>query len=213
MNEPDILVNVASSIYVLDGFQNLDNSIFLRLSGPAAAPVRVFLPSRYRKAVAEYRAAKTRATLRRHDCRRPLPFGDGTVGHILCSHFLEHLAPREMQVALTDFMRVLRPGGSAHVVLPDLGLQVNQYVEGELDADGFIRGLMLRPETESWRYRLMEMKGGFGLAHRWMYDASTARRRLDDVGFQVVGTLDTPSSSFRADDGESLHLYGIKPSL
>lgn len=39
---------------------------------------------------------------------------------VYCSHALEHLYPHEVPKALSEFHRVLRKGGSAIVVVPDL---------------------------------------------------------------------------------------------
>jgi ubiquinone/menaquinone biosynthesis C-methylase UbiE len=39
---------------------------------------------------------------------------------IYCSHALEHLYPHEVDQALGEFVRVLKPGGSAMVFVPDL---------------------------------------------------------------------------------------------
>src|SRR5687767_7132017 len=85
-----IWLNVASSTSVLEGFANLDNSIFLALLPiyPAASP---FLPAKYRARFEEYRAAAASASVMRHDCRKPVPLPDECVDHILCSHFLEHV--------------------------------------------------------------------------------------------------------------------------
>ncbi len=47
----------------------------------------------------------------------------GEVGHyeaLFCSHALEHLYPHEVPVALKEFYRVLEPGGSAVIFVPDL---------------------------------------------------------------------------------------------
>jgi SAM-dependent methyltransferase len=39
---------------------------------------------------------------------------------VLCSHSLEHVYPHEVPVALAEFYRVLKPGGRAVVLVPDL---------------------------------------------------------------------------------------------
>jgi predicted SAM-dependent methyltransferase len=39
---------------------------------------------------------------------------------VYCSHSLEHVYPHEVPVALAEFYRVLRPGGKALVLVPDL---------------------------------------------------------------------------------------------
>lgn len=44
----------------------------------------------------------------------------GTFDAVFCSHCLEHLPAHEVEVALREFLRVLRPGGMAYVVVPNL---------------------------------------------------------------------------------------------
>lgn len=39
---------------------------------------------------------------------------------VYCCHALEHLYPHEVNIALTEFKRVLNPGGKAIIVVPDL---------------------------------------------------------------------------------------------
>lgn len=39
---------------------------------------------------------------------------------LFCSHALEHLGPHEVPIALQEFKRVLRPGGYAMILVPDL---------------------------------------------------------------------------------------------
>jgi predicted SAM-dependent methyltransferase len=135
------------------------------------------------------------------------------VDHILCSHVLEYLAQPDTQTVLADFHRVLSPGGTVHIILPDLSVMAGRYVRGEIDADEFQRELMLHPEHgETLKLRLLQLWGGFGLTHRWMYDRATATVRMERAGFAVRDDVDTPSSWFRADDGCSLHLVGVKPS-
>jgi predicted SAM-dependent methyltransferase len=169
------------------------------------------LPTRYRTVVDEFGDAKGRAPLRRRDCRRPLPYRPGEVDHILCSHVLDYLSPPQLEQVLADFSRVLRSGGTLHVILPDVLLMASKYVHGEIDADQFQRELMLHPEHgESLRLRLLELGGGYGLTHRWMYDRATLTKRLEQAGFAVLDGLDTASSWFRADDPASLHVVAVK---
>jgi predicted SAM-dependent methyltransferase len=213
MSDPGqpVWLNVGSSTPVVEGFVNFDNSPFLWLAD-VAPWVAKLLPRKYRNSVDEFEAAKRRAAVRRRDCRRPLPYDAGEVDHILCSHFLEFLPPPTMQTVIDEFHRVLRPGGTAHIVLPDVSRMARRYVQGEIDADEFQRELELHPEQgESLKVRLLEV-WSFRLNHRWMYDAVTAAHRMERAGFVVVEDAETPSSWFRAGDDASFHLVGMKPA-
>jgi predicted SAM-dependent methyltransferase len=206
---PPLRLNVGSSTWVVEGFVNFDNSPFLWLADVAPGLAKV-LPRKYRNAINDFVDAKRRATVRRRDCRSPLPYEAGEVDHILCSHFLEFLPPPTMESVLADFYRVLRAEGTVHVILPDVSLMARRYVGGEIDADEFQRDMMLHPEHgESLKVRLLEV-GSFRLNHRWMYDPVTAAARMTRAGFAVLDDAETPSSQFRADDGISLHLVGVK---
>ena len=44
----------------------------------------------------------------------------GPFDAVYCSHSLEHLYPHEVPTALSEFFRVLKPGGRAVVLVPDL---------------------------------------------------------------------------------------------
>lgn len=198
----EIWLNVASSIYPLDGFVNLDNAIYLRVSRlfPLLSPV---IPGRYHHWIESYRKMRREHIFVVHDCRRPLPFPRGSVDHILCSHFLEHLYPDEASGVLRDFHSRLRPGGTVDVIVPDLEVLAESYLKlaskGVVDAtDKFFSATVLsRPTRGTLRYRLLEFLGGFGLQHRWMYDNAGMRARMEEAGFRIRPENDTPSRFFR----------------
>ena len=53
----------------------------------------------------------------------------GEFDHIWCSHVLEHLAAEDAQMALSEFHRVLKVGGTAIIVVPDTeGIEQNDEV-------------------------------------------------------------------------------------
>jgi len=202
-------VNVASSYLALDEFVNFDRSIWLTLA-PAHALLRHVLSAGHENALRAMAEARRRTNLISRDCRKPLPVPDGVVDHILCSHFLEHLPAPVAEGVLADFFRALRPGGSVHIVLPDLRYHVDRYMSGEIDADGLVSATALRSRHgDGGIVRVMEAVGGFGLLHQWMYDPKTAVARIEAAGFEIANR-ETPSSSFRRDDPESLHVVGLK---
>jgi ubiquinone/menaquinone biosynthesis C-methylase UbiE len=62
-----------------------------------------------------------------------LPYGDATVDQVLSALMLHHLEPDERRRALAEVARVLRPGGSLHVV--DFGGAISA-------SDGLLAGRM-----------------------------------------------------------------------
>lgn len=205
--EGKVWLNVASSAYPLEGFANLDNHILMRvLDWPF---LKQFVPAANRNLLEAYEKAARTATMVRHDCRKPLPLPDASVDHILCSHFLEHVFPDEAAGIIADFRRVLKPGATLHVIVPDIAVMARGYVArtGEKTAaDEFVRAMMLtKPARGSLRYRLMELSGGFGLQHRWMYDNASMRARVEAAGFTLLSGNETPSAHWRKDD-DSVHV-------
>ena len=75
-------LNIGSSTQCLEDFVNLDNSIFLWLV-PYYPVLRWVLPAEKKSVIERYREARMRTKVLRHDCRKPLPFPDGSVDHIL----------------------------------------------------------------------------------------------------------------------------------
>jgi SAM-dependent methyltransferase len=74
------------------------------------------------------------------DACRPLPHATGSVDAIYTSHMLEHLFREDAETFLRECHRVLRPGGVLRLAVPDLALDVKQYLEHG-DADQFLAGL------------------------------------------------------------------------
>jgi predicted SAM-dependent methyltransferase len=208
-----IWLNVASSVCALEGFVNLDNHILmLALEYPILLP---FVPQKNRDMLVAYQEASRKAILLRHDCRKRLPLPDGSVDHILCSHFLEHVYPDEAEGILGDFWRALKPSGSMHIIVPDLEGQIRTYLKRRRNgsttaADEFVReSLLSTPSRGSLSHRMLELVGGFGLTHRWMYDYDSVRRRIEQLGFRIFECNDTPSSDFRKGD-DSVHIIARK---
>ena len=206
-----VWLNVASSTYPIEGFANLDNHIFLRvLDYPV---LKALVPARNRGMLEAYAKARETATMVRHDCRKPLPLPEGSVDHILCSHFLEHVFPDEASEILAGFHRVLKPGGTVHVIVPDIAGAARAYLaeEGaEGAADAFIEWTLLSKRTRgTLRYRLMELSGGFGLQHRWLYDQASMEAKVRGAGFALLAENNSPSAHWRAGD-DSVHVIANK---
>ena len=56
-----------------------------------------------------------------HDLTKPWPWKDESVDEVNCSHFLEHLHPKERIHFANELYRVLRKGAKATIVTPYMG--------------------------------------------------------------------------------------------
>lgn len=207
-------LNVASGRYALKEFVNLDNSLFL-IFLPFYPVIKFLLSPGKRKIMLEYKKSKSETCILRHDCRKPIKFPDGIVDHILCSHFLEHVYPDEAIKILKDFYRLLKKGGTLHIIVPNLEAMVDRYNKYRTDgnaADGLIRKLLLSHERRPTpRYRLLELLGYEAMQHRWMYNRASMTQRLIDLGFRISDINNIPSSKVRIEDGnDSVHIITEK---
>lgn len=58
-----------------------------------------------------------------------LPVADGTADAVYCSHFLEHIPRQRVLSFLRECRRILRPGGTLRLVLPDLEEMCRTYLD------------------------------------------------------------------------------------
>lgn len=207
-------LNVGSGAYPVEGFINLDSSIFLTLL-PVYPLLKPLIKPGHAALFEQYREAKRVSQFVRHDCRKPLPYADNSADHILCSHFLEHVFPTEAEVIMRDFYRTLKPNGTLHIILPSLEELIDRYCQG-VGEDG-AADLFMRDVTQvigappTLTYRVLDFLGYQGMQHRWMYDRKSFAVRVRRAGFRLIGINDTPSKSVRVEDGAgSIHFVGVK---
>jgi SAM-dependent methyltransferase len=81
------------------------------------------------------------------DIRR-LDYPDDSVDEVLASHVLEHLPFRDVDGAVEEMYRVLKPGGAAYVEVPDL--------------EAIMRLWLSLPEEKRWGQQSKAFAGIFG---------------------------------------------------
>lgn len=142
------------------------------------------------------------SNLRLWDCRRRLPFENGSVDFIYTSHFLEHLPRYQARKVLVECKRVLRPSGILRVSVPDVRLLAEKYLQGEKQLF-----TLESPDLESRRLRnltdlfveefyghdtsfqptfVQSVQRRFIRGHLWMYDYESLSDLLHTAGFTVV---------------------------
>lgn len=85
------------------------------------------------------------------DIREGLPLSDAAVDYAVSVHALPELSIPEVEIALAELLRVLKPGGVLRLALPDLRLAIAAFAEGredffkiERDAAGTFEGRFIR---------------------------------------------------------------------
>src|SRR3954447_6634717 len=127
------------------------------------------------------------SAVRVRDLRKPLPFDSGVFDAVYANHVLEHLTPSEAEGLAAELRRVLKAGGTARLVVPDLESAARNYLHclGEYLSDP-------SPENVSrYRWAVLEMidqmvrdtTGGLMLEalQSGEYDAEHLRDRFGDA--------------------------------
>lgn len=110
-----------------------------------------------------------------------IDMGDiGTYDALLCRHALEHLYSHEVPTALSEFRRVLKPGGVVMVFVPDLqDVQATDEVLFE-SPSGPISGLDLL-----YGFRVATTHNPH-MQHKTGFVAATLNRAIESAGFKNV---------------------------
>lgn len=174
--------------------------------------------------------------VRRLDITRPLPFPDGSFDAIFSSHTLEHLYLSQTKSLLRECLRVLRPGGIARHVVPDLGALCDEYAgHNHIDwnrsdqvpacrADRMNLRLLMREPAPSGRSFASRVNGFlFDFhSHKWMFDGESLAYHMSEAGFVDCRRRDYLDSGIpgigdvelavRVEGGQGLAIEGRRPA-
>jgi predicted SAM-dependent methyltransferase len=144
------------------------------------------------------------------DLSMPLPLADGSVEAVFTEHLLEHLPLTTALDLIRECYRLLAPGGTLRVGVPDAGAYLHAY---DGDSQSFIE------ETRPGRpTRLLAVREVFQEhGHRSAYDFQTLALFFEASGFRNVDRRASgesriqpcPDSEHRRQ--ETLYVEGIKP--
>jgi SAM-dependent methyltransferase len=220
------LVNLGSSARVAPGWNNVDFSLLVRL----ARYQRLCGLLHRRGLISKDRYDRIRrvdpASVTCWDLRRGIPFASETFDVVYHSHVLEHIDREGAPGFLRECRRVLRPGGTLRVVVPDLESLTRRYLavvdrlpESATDAEHrfateqiFDQMIVRTPRLRAQQPRVMRILENVfigdtarsGVLHRWMYDRFSLGALLREVGFADVAQFDAQTS--RVEGWSSFHL-------
>jgi len=211
------LLNIGCGTRMNSTWTNLDFSPYARLAHYRGA-AKLLHSARLLSDLRYERLQTVDPEIVRWDLRQGIPYPAGSFDVVYHSQLLEHL-PREVAPSLLgECYRVLRPGGTIRVVVPDLQRLASAYLAAALRLEQGDRAAkaehrraideifeqMVRTEsagnvTRSRVLRFAErlVKGGAekaGELHRWMYDKHSLGDLLAEVGFHTVRTEEAVTS-------------------
>ena len=120
------------------------------------------------------------------DLRNPLPLADGSAAHIHAEHVVEHLEYEEAQRFLAECFRLLQPGGSLRVIVPDAGKYLRAYVTGDEEFFAKITRLGGAQYEMRTKMEIINQMFRMGGDHRFAWDFETMRLVLADAGFARI---------------------------
>lgn len=157
------------------------------------------------------------------DLRETLPFPAGSCSMIYAEHFLEHIGyPEEAMFLLRECLRVLRPGGTFSVGVPDTEWPIRAYAGDPYYVDWFqyVQGHAY-PTWITTKMECVNHSFRQGDEHKFAYDFETLKRALEQAGFIEVKrrsfdpSLDSEKSRYSLDSDESkcttLYVEAKKP--
>jgi predicted SAM-dependent methyltransferase len=110
----------------------------------------------------------------------PLPFPTDAATELWAIHLLEHLHRRYASEALTEWFRVLKPGGRLVLELPCMDKIARMIVDGEKDLRLTVMGIFGDPREEN-----------HDMMHQWCWSERELLEALTSVGYEQI-TFTTP---------------------
>ena len=144
------------------------------------------------------------------DLRLPVPLPDSSVSKIYSSHLFEHLTFSQGQGLLAESLRLLKPGGTFSICVPNARIYVEHYLgikEVPSDYFGWTPAFNSTTSIDAINY-VAYMDG----EHKYMFDQENLLHILALAGFDDVKVRDFDTETDRPErDYESLYAIATKP--
>ncbi|HMH21325.1 MAG TPA: methyltransferase domain-containing protein [Puia sp.] len=113
--------------------------------------------------------------------KKKFPFPDNSFEGIFTEHCLEHISYEQCFETLKEFHRMLKPGGTIRIIVPDGQIYIDLYHERTKDPS---ISLPYGQEEETGIISINRIFRNHG--HLFIYDAETMGLQLSKVGFRNV---------------------------
>jgi len=113
-----------------------------------------------------------------------------SVDAVFSSHNIEHLYPHEVPLALSEFLRVLKPQGFFVVTCPDLQSVCKLIAEDKLTEAAYTSPAgPIAPIDILYGLRSSMAQGNLYMAHRCGFTQKVLTATLQAAGFKAVATM------------------------
>jgi ubiquinone/menaquinone biosynthesis C-methylase UbiE len=113
-----------------------------------------------------------------------------SVDAVFSSHNIEHLYPHEVPVALSEFLRVLKPDGFAVITCPDLQAVCALVAEDKLTEPAYTSPAgPIAPLDILYGHRPPMARGNLYMAHRCGFTEKVLSGTLQASGFKRVASM------------------------
>ena len=144
------------------------------------------------------------------DLRLPIPLPDSSVTKIYSSHLFEHLTYEQGQKLFQESMRLLKPGGTFSICVPNARMYIEGYVGArDIPENYFGWRPAFNSTTSIDAVNYVAYMGG---EHKYMFDQENLLHILAMAGFAEVNLRDFDTETDRAErDYESHYAIATKP--
>jgi hypothetical protein len=113
-----------------------------------------------------------------------------SIDAVFSSHNIEHLYPHEVPIALSEFLRVLKPDGFAVITCPDLQSVCTLVAEDKLTEPAYTSPTgPIAPLDILYGHRPQLANGNLFMAHRCGFTQRVLSGTLESIGFKAVASM------------------------
>lgn len=119
------------------------------------------------------------------DITKGIPIKDSSLLGVYTEHCLEHISYTDVCEVLGEMQRILKPGGTLRIIVPDAELYLDLYIKGKSgEKVKFPYGTPAYPSMTNQTTPMMEINQVFrGHGHQFAYDYLTLEAMLQKAGF------------------------------